>query len=450
MTPSIHPYQRVLRLAALGLQAVIITLLLLLVLAAIPTPLGVELQSLLGSNWNYFGFSPSPGRSLLIGASLALAVNAIGILWVTWRLQGRSWRRIALGYAVLGAVLAYLAHDDATIRRPVSMEELSPDFPGAEASFNVLMLYGRYHPLGKNFKAPTFKDPYPILSPEPTDKWRATITAHRTELEAHWRELAPERAWLARLNEFDRIGDLTPTRIDAEVIAFLPLRTVTQHGLAIASLQALDGHGDDAIDTLLPILQFGRKLQPYSRTLVRSMVGVIIERLSLQTATFILDNSVVSPGARARLAAALQGGDPAAGGRRLISTVYAFELGALSGTRLGDFRADYGGPVRHPWLRRFYNGVSPFVYNQRATFNIYGDLYLDLQDIIGRRQLEKLDPRMKRFFAQDARPTFKNFYGKLLAQMFVPAYSKVSESYWTSQDLKAALLARLSGPGFPG
>jgi hypothetical protein len=446
VTPSTHPYQSVLRLAALGLQAVTVTLLLLLVLAVAPTPLRNELQSLLGSNWNFFGFAPPSGRSLLIGVGLALVVTAVGILWASWRLQGRSWRRIALGYVVLGVVLAYLAHDDATIRRPVSMEVISPVFPGAEASFNVLMLYGRYHPLGKNFKAFTFNDPYPLFNPEPADKWRATITTHRAELEAHWRELAPERAWLAKLNEFDRIGDLTPTRVDAEVIAFQPLRTVTQHGIAIASLQALDGHGDDAVETLLPVLQLGRKLQPYSRTLVRSMVGAVIERLSIQTAAFILDNSVVSPGARTRLAAALQGGDPGDGGRRLISAEYAFELGALNGTRLGDFRADYGGPVRHPWLRQFFNSVSPFVYNPRATFNIYGDLYLDLEDIIGRRQLDQLDPRMKRFFTQDVRPTFKNFFGKLLAQMFVPAYSKVSESYWRTQDMRGALLARLSRP----
>jgi hypothetical protein len=221
---------------------------------------------------------------------------------------------------------------------------------------------------------------------------------------------------------------------------------LSQHGIAIASLQALDGHGDDAIGTLQPILQLGRKLQPYSRTLVRSMIGVVIERNSLQTAAFILGNSDVSPGARARLAAALKDGDPEAGGRYLLSTEYAFQLGAFGAKQLGDIYAGYGNGDKHPWLHRAYDAVSPFVYNQRATFNIYGDLYFDLQDIAGRRQIAQMNPRMKKFITQDARPDFKNFFGKLLAQMMVPAYSKVSENYWRNQDPRAALLARLSKP----
>ena len=434
------PRQRGLRFAALGLQAIVATLLLLLGLAVASTHLREQLLLPLGYGWNAYS-SPIPSWIVLFGVGVALILVAAGVLLASWRLQGRSWYRIALGYAALGVVLAYLAHDEATIRHPLKMEEISPVFPGAEASFNVLMRYGRAHPLGQNFKAPTFKNPYPNFAPDPPGPWRGTIVTHRAELEAHWAELTPERAWLAELNAFDRIGDLTPMRADAEIIAFQPFRCLSQHGIAIASLQALDGHGDDAIDTLLPILQLGRKIQPYSRTLVRSMIGVVIEHISLQTAAFILDNSAVSPAARARLAAALQGGDPAAGGRYLLSTEYAFQLGAFGGKRLGDIYAGYGSGDKHPWLHRAYNVVSPFVYNPRATFNIYGDLYVDLQDIIGRRQLEQMNPRMKKFITQDARPSFKNLYGKLLAQMMIPPYSKVSENYWRNQDLRAALIA---------
>jgi len=425
------------------LQAVLVTLLLLLGLAAAPTPVRDQLLLLLGWSWNQYS-SPVPSWILFLGVGLALILAAVGILLASWRLQGRSWCRIALGFVALGVVLAYLAHDEPTIRHPLRMEEISPVFPGAEASFNVLMRYGRAHPLGQNFKPPTFKNPYPNFAPDPPGPWRDTLTVHRAELEAHWAELAPERAWLAELNASDRIGDLTPMRTDAEIIAFQPFRSVSQHGIAIASLKALDGRGDDAIDTLLPILQLGRKLQPYSRTLVRSMIGVVIERISLQTAAFILDNSAVSPSAQAQLAAELQGGDPEAGGRYLLSTEYAFQLGAFDGKRLGDIYAGYGPGDKRPWLHRAYNAVSPFVYNQRATFNIYGDLYVDLQDIIGRRHLEQMDPRMKKFIAQDARPGFKNLFGKLLAQMMVPAYSKVSENYWRTQDLRAALIARVT------
>jgi hypothetical protein len=437
--------QRGLRFAALVMQTVLVTLLLLLLgLAAWPTPAYQQLQVMFG--WMQTGGPGVPSWTLLLGLGFALILVALGVFLASWRLQVRSWLRIALGYAAVAFVLAYLARDDAAIRHPLTMEEVSPVFPGAEASFNVLMRYGKAHPLAQNFKAPAFTRPYPTFNPAAPGPWRATITAHRAELEAHWAELAPVRAWWAELNAFDRIGDLTPVRGDAEILAFQAVRSLSQHGIAIASLQALDGRGDDAIDTLLPFLQVGRKLQPYSRTLVRSMIAIVIERMSLETATFILDNSTVSPAARARLADALQGGDPEAGARHLLATEYAFQLGAVGGQRLGEIWPELGSGRGHPWLRGALNAVSPFIYNPRATLNLYGDLFVDLQDLAGRRQLDQMEPRMKKFLEHDARPSFKNLFGKLLMSAVVPLHPKVSQSYWTTQDLRAALLARVTKP----
>lgn len=442
-TPGERLPQRRLRLAALVVQAVLVTFLLLLLgLAAWPTPAYGQLQMMFG--WMQLVRPEVPSWGPFLGLGFVLLLVAVGVFLFSWWLQARSWIRIVAGYVALAAVLAYLAHDDATIRHPLTLEELSPAFPGADASFNVLMRYGKAHPLAQAFKAPTFKNPYPNLDPAVPGRWRETITAHRAEFEANWAALAPVRAWWTEVNAFDRIGDLTPARADAEIPAFQPLRSVSQHGIAIASLQALDGRGDDAIDTLLPILQVGRKLQPYSRTLVRSMIGVVIEHISLEAAAFILDNATVSPAARARLAAALQGGDTEAGARHLLATDYAFQLGLVGDKPLGEFWAEVGSGRTHPWLRRTANGVSPFIYNPRASLNIYGDLMIDLQDLVGRRQLEQMDPRMTKFLEHDARPSFKNLYGKLLMSSAVPTYSRVSKSYWTNQDLRAALLARLT------
>ena len=442
-TPGERLPQRGLRFAALVLQAVLVTLILLLLgLAAWPTPASQQLQVMFG--WWQIGDLGVPSWPLFVGLGFALILVALGVYLASWRLQARSWFRIGLGYVALAAVLAYLAHDDAAIRHPLPIEEVSPVFPGAEASFNVLMRYGKAHPLAQGFKAPVFKGSYPLFSPVPAGRWRETITAHRAEFEANWAALAPVRAWWTEMSAFDRIGDLTPTRMDAEIPAFLPLRTLSQHAIAIASLQALDGRGDDAIDTLLPILQVARKLQPYSRTLVRYMMAIVIEHMSLDTATFILDNSTVSPAARARLAAALQGGDPEAGARHLMAMEYAFQLGAVDSKRLGELWAEVGSGRRHPWLRGAVNAVSPFLYNPRATLNLYGDLSVDQQDLVGRRQLDQMDPRMTRFLEHDARPSFKNLFGKLIMSAVVPSYSKVAQSYWTTQDLRAALLARVT------
>ncbi len=294
--------QRALRIAALALQSVVFSLILLQGLIGLIAPLREKLFSLRG-----YG-DLREAAAVLTGICVASVLVTVAVFLAAWRLESRSWWRIALGYAGLATALIYLAHDEPTFRHPVTMEEISPAFAGADASYNVLMQYGRQHPLGRNFKGPIFKDPYPRLDPSQPGPWRDAITMHRAEIEAHWAQFTAERAWWTQLSEFDRIGDLMPARFDGEVLSFQVFRSFSQHGLAMASLEALDGHGDQAIDTLLPILEVGRKIQPYSRTLVRDMIGCVIEHISLTTATFILDTTAVSPGARTRLAHALPGG----------------------------------------------------------------------------------------------------------------------------------------------
>jgi len=343
-------------------------------------------------------------------------------------------------------VLVYLAADDPVIRRPMTMNEIGPAFPDAEKSFEVLMRYGKAHPLGRDFRSPSriWKKPMAVgeaLDPSKPAEWQAWLTGHRRDIEADWAELAPVRAWWTELNAFDRIGDLTPARYDAEIVMFSPPRSLSQLACAMASLQALDGHGDEAIDTLLPILQVGRKLQPSARTLVRQMIAIVIERMSLQTAGFILDHATVSPAARARLTTALAAGGGGAGGaRRLMAIEYAFQLNNSLGKPLGNLVVGEDSP----WRRRGLNLISPFVFNPNATFNLYGDFVADEQELVANRQFDQLDSRSKAFVTQEARPRFKNFGGALLLEAAIPAMSRVAKSYWSAQDERSALLARLT------
>ena len=439
-TPRNTPAVRILRIAALSVVSIALALIFTQALASISAPVQRALVALLG-----IGFLG--GDMKFDEAALTLVLVAMGflaaILLAVWRLKLNSWGRIAVGAAAVAGMLVYMAHDDPSLRRPIMLDEFSPAFPGAEQSFKVLMRYGRSHPLAKNFKVPTYKEPYPNLGNREPGPWRAMLSLHRSEFEANWQQLAPERAWWNELNSFDSIGDLTAPRFDSEVISFQVLRAVSQNGIGIASLKAIDGHGDEAVDTLLPILQVARKLQPSSRTLVRSMIGVVIERLGLETAAFILDTTPVSPAARLRLVDALRGGDPETGARHLIGCEYALSLNTKKDSRMGDF-VDVSGPHQsRVWIARTLQLLSPFVYNPRATFNLAGDVSADLQDIVGRRELAKLDPRTERFIKEEARPRFKNLLGLLLLQQITPAYTKVSENYWRTQDLRAALLTRL-------
>lgn len=438
--PAAPPSLRGLRIALLALQSLVAAFLLLLCAVGAIGPLRERVFALVG-----YG-SHAGAAAWAAGLALAFIFAAAGAFGAGWRLQARSWGRIAAGLCAAALALAWLARDDPALRHPVTLEELSPAFPGAERSYAVLMQYGKDHPLGRGFKAPMFKDPFPSLTPDKPEAWRTTVLTRRAEFEAHWAALAPQRAWWAELAAFDRIADLMPARLDGEVISFQVFRSLSQNGLAIASLQALDGRGDDAVDTLLPILGVGRRLQPYSRALVRQMIGVVIEHMALSTASFVLDNSQPSPPARARLAAALQGGDPAGGARHLFLTEYALSLGSIGGSPAGDVLERMGTLNHQPALRCALNLLSPFLYTPRATFNRLGDLYAGWGDGAAGRRPETLDAGWKAFFADTARPSPRNLLGRWVGIEMTPAYGKVAESYWRNQDQRAALLARLSRP----
>jgi hypothetical protein len=327
------------------------------------------------------------------------------------------------------------------------MEDISPVFQGEDASYNLLMRYGKQHPLGQSFQAPPFKNPYPRFVISPANEWRGTIKSHREELEAHWTQLATERAWWNELSQFDKIGDLMPARWDGEIPSFAIFRTLSQHSVAIASLQALDGQGDQAIDTLLPTLEVGRKLSPYSRTLVRVMIAVVIEKMAIQTANFILDTTPVSPEARARLAAALKGGDPEAGARHLMYTDYAVLFGWLPQTRVGDIFSIWlsGGSYQHLWVS-YLNCFSPLFYLPHATLNSMGDLYKDWGDLIAERKVDQMAARWEVFQNEMSGPNLRNPLGRYLTLMTIPAYEKVAQNYWSKEDMRAALLERLAKP----
>jgi hypothetical protein len=396
-----------------------------------------------------------PGeQSLGIFLFLFVLFGAIPLLIFSQlrRLQRRSWWWVGGGYLALAPVLIYLAADDSAIRRPVTVEEIAPAFPGAEQSFAVLMRYGKDHALGRHFREPHQiypQDTSQARDPAQPEKWTNWLLAQRKSIEAGWAELAPVRAWWAELNAFDRIGDLTPARPDGEIPAFSPIRSVTMQACAIAGLQALDGHGDEAMATVLPILEVSRKLQLSARTLVRDMIGVSSERLSLLAIGFVLDHATISPPMRARLIAALSaGGGGAAGARRLVAIAYTIDLQTMveNPRPLGDTINSLLFYYHPPTVRHALNLAGPFLYNPRATLNLYGEFMSDLQELFARREMAEVEARTQRFFDEDARPQFKNFMGREFIRAAVPVYTKVGENYWRIQDLRTALLARVSQP----
>ncbi|HVU24788.1 MAG TPA: hypothetical protein VHE13_11750 [Opitutus sp.] len=382
----------------------------------------------------------------VLAVLLAAVLLPLVLLVVARRKRWFTPPLLAVAAVFVAGVLGWLAWDDAAVRRPLTLEELSPAFPGAEASYTVLMRYSKQTPspeavaFGKATLTPLSWGAGATREPA---NWIAAVTKNRATIEANWNQLAPERAWAAELNVFDRIGDLTPARFDANLPLFQAWRALSQHTCAIATLQALDGHGDDAVATLLPMLELGRKLQPSARTLVRAMIGVVIERMCLETAGIILDHAAVSPARRAALAAALAGDNAPAGARRLLLIEYAQLAPALNPMRVGTLVTDDASWTRI--FRRPLDLVSSLFFNPNATANLYGRQVFELAALAEARELGQFAVRTRTFDrALSHGIGMKNVGGRLILQMTTPAYGKVVESYWQTADLRAALRSRLA------
>ena len=355
------------------------------------------------------------------------------------------WPVLGVACGVLIIVFVWLAVDEPAGGNRLSLEEFSPKFPGAEQSFATLMRFSKQSKSAesKAFDAVKFAVTWgPGGSTREAAKFRDYITTNRAAIESDWAALAPQRKWLEELAAYDRIGDLTPPRIDADIMKFSVYRTLSQRLCAIALLQAIDGRGDEAMATLRPLIHVSRRLQTSSRTLVRTMIAVVSERMAIETAFMVLETTPVSASSKANLAAALgtENGIPLA--RRLILTEYAVFAPAVMQEPIGAVI----GATNSRLSRKVLNAIGVLIFNPNASMNLYGDHLSQLATLAQERSLDEFDKRSKAFNERIRHePAMKNLAGQILIQIATPALNKVVASHWETTDLRVKLRQQLAG-----
>ena len=437
--PSVSPPRplcsRLLRLlSTAGLSFAISILLTIVFLAKVPMMRSVVFAiNPLDNDWAvYF-----TGFALLVIFAAPLAVLVYGWRhgWLSCRMQVAVW-------ALVIGTMFYLAYDEPVVNLPVSLDEFAPVMPGDEAGYPIIARFSKNRPEFKlDDKAPAI---VANLSGNATDTDK--LRQHRDEIEAGWNEIAVLRQWFADLSALPRLGDSYQNWTDP-ILPFSPIRTYARYACAHAELQALDGHGDEALATLRQIVDVGQKLTTTSRTLVRSMISIVIEKMATERALYVFDHADTSPAARAEFAATLSAGlSPEVGARRLIMEEYV------------TFWSD-GFPKHHFSEMIFFESTSPspgkklldlfsgLLLNPRATMNLAGGYFTDLADLAAKRDLAGMGGRDD-LFNEDmsGRAPIKNIGGRFLLAQSIPAYSKIATQYWLEQDDRAALLARLKAP----
>jgi hypothetical protein len=427
------PRWRVVRATVIVVLAVSISILALIVLAAGAPVVRESLKPL---------FSEHAIVSIAAAVVILLAALLVPLAALSWLARNGHLTalRLAVLACVVGTAFTYLMWDDPVVRRPLTMDELAPPLPGDEISHGLILRYGKGTPATNAYRAPT----EPIVArvgPKAGEKWTEHLQKNRAAIEAGWEDLRDVRAWWDELARQPRLGDLTPPRFDAMIMAFQPVRAYSQHASAIAGLKALDGHADEAADMMIELYDVARKFEPASRTLVRSMIGKVIQRIAIETIGFILDHGPVSPAKRAALAQVLATGTGGpAGARRLVLIEYAYFQPYLDHYVRTQQEP---GIFEQPWVRWIVARFSRILINPRATQNLMGDRYYQLATLAEQRRLGEFEVTSKAIERTMGTYQVKNLGGRLVADMAMPAFSKIVKSYWDVDDARVALLARL-------
>jgi hypothetical protein len=388
---------------------------------------------------------------LAIGGSvLALVICCLAPILILRALSRRGWlgwKHLAVLALFQGTSFGYLLADDAELRHPQSAEEFTPSLATDRETFQLTLRFARGGPKAQNLRLPQFSVGAGTakITSDPA-AWTSFLRQNRTQIEAGWQELQPVRAWWDEMAARPRLGDLTPSLLSATLIPFQPIRSYAQYACAIASLQALDGRGDEAMATLAGVYSVARKLEPTSRTLVRAMIARVVVGLVTETATYVLNTAPVSELGRRALSqelTATAGG--AAGARRLVWMEYHFAQPQqfVAAIAVGDHAVTSG-------LGLVFASFSRLVVNPNRTLNLLGDRCEELAALAGEQKLEAIKAFEARGPSAEAGwLPIKNCAGYFLADLAQPAYTKIVEYYWKQESRRTALLQRLASDRQP-
>jgi len=373
-------------------------------------------------------------------APLAALIYGLRHGWMTWRILGAS-SALAIGTFI------YLVMDDAEVILPATLDELAPARPGDGESNQVVLRYAGKKPqevLKLDDKIYYNSRWTTDLNGKESDA--AILTQHRDEIETAWTQVAELHQWFTELSAFPRIGDLTQGAADA-IPPFAVIRTYVRVACAKAELLALDGKGDEALGILRQVEDVAQKMQATSRTLVRIMIVMVMEKAVLDKVPFVLAHGASTPTARQQFATTLSAGLTGTEGARRMTMV---EFVAMTAPLLLNEPISPLLTVTHPDSPAHYlldaplKLIDPLLMNPKATVNLAGNYFSTLADKAAQRDIAGMTAQSDQFelTSRGAVPV-KNIEGRQILSMIVPAYAKLVGQYWKVQDEIGATLANL-------
>jgi hypothetical protein len=427
--------------------------------------------------WSSLIWIPMRGSWLFWAATAVV----LGIMAALFRRNVlKRGRNLGIAYACLAAVYIWMGWDAAKFDLPLTLADLGPaTAPQAEESYGIVL---GHPPNGGNpYKFSHLRtEIYSFLDL----KDMKSLARQSASLRAYWVKMEPERRWFADLDGFGVIGDLSAARTEDRPFAeFRPFRELAVIGSAHACLLATEGKGDEAVDVLLPIIRVSLKLEPASRSFMRSFMARDALHQALTAATYVVAHAAVSPDRRDQLAVALAGGDASALLHRALMIEYARlyeQVNSSPRMTLGNvwllryWWSDLGvarhaeplyGPtidslttpgviaIDSPQIRdslklrmvvSLADRLDRLLVLRHETLNEYAFHVEALASAAAKRDLDGYKRSDDALNARLLAPPLRNLGGTLLLST-IPDYTSFVREFWETEDMRLALAAKPKG-----
>jgi len=438
--PRSPVWQRTLRLLMTALLSFALSVLLVVMLLAKAPPVREVVFDNAGPAGDSRVYFTVVALFVALAAPLAILIYGLRHRWITWRVLGAAW-------ALVIGTMIYLGQDDGEVIMPATLDELAPARPGDGVSYQVILRYSGKMPqqVVKLDSKILFNSPW-ITNLNGKESDVAVLNQNREEIETAWTQVAELHSWFTELSAFPRIGDLTQGP-DASLPSFIMIRTYVRFACAKAELLALDGKGDEALGVLQQCEDVSQKLVATSRSLVRIMIGITMEKAVLDKLPFVLDHGAASAAAREQFAATLRAGQTGAAGARKMTLVdfVTYMVPSVLTHPISQMIINYhSNDLGQSLINHTLQVLDPLLMNPRATLNLAGNYFDVLAGRAAQRDIAGMAAMSDKFEVDcSGAVPMKNIGGRQILSESIPVYSKITEQYWKAQDEITAMLARL-------
>lgn len=385
-----------------------------------------------------YGFTPEWSVNLV-----NLAVPWLMLGGAAWAVRMRTpLRRSLPALSLLSSFLVYLAWDDPAPPPPTVLSPVISADSKCYETYSWLLKDGEGRQ-GQEDRVPNVDLPY---FPQEKAEWTESVLKHRETWEAAWTEDTLGREWLAGMAAHEPEGYFPNEGMSTPLLDFARVRRASHCHWARAHLLFTEGQTDEAARILLTVVRAGYNLQRGGSTLVTQMIASVLTKNSYESLGLLLDSGTLSDQLKMEIAGVLR---QAPSIRQNLALAFIGEeiyaRSAIAKVRDPDSE---GGASLVGNDSRFAPGwlLNRLLFNPNRTEREHVEFLAAASRLAQDRQMgrkENMDP----FDRLVTERRIKNPVGRMLAAMSLPAFGKVSESFWDTDDLRLALLRQIE-PAF--